>query len=133
MSDLFQIGMFTLNSGKTSDFKIECDELSDGSIAALAAQIVKRLTFAFGSVEGVPRGGLRLAQELRKFVDPESQIHLICDDVLTTGGSMERAKDRWLTEDQRRSPELVFGIVIFARTLIYPKWIKPLFQMTDLS
>lgn len=33
MTDLFSSGSFIANSGKTLDWKIECDALSDGSIS----------------------------------------------------------------------------------------------------
>jgi len=64
--NLFQLGDFTLNSGAKSVWKIDCDALSDGDIAALA-RMVQILVGPFHSVEGIPRGGLRLAESSLAF------------------------------------------------------------------
>lgn len=128
--NLFQSGDFTLSSGKKSAWKLECDSLTDADIVTLAAMI-RQLVGPFGSVEGVPRGGLRLAHALCEFAKPTaSGSHLIVDDVLTTGASMERALDR------RKGGSLgvtlggvpYVGAVVFARGPC-PSWVKALFQM----
>jgi len=121
--NLFQLGDFTLSSGRKSDVKIDCDALSDESIQALA-WMMKRMLLPFGTVEGIPQGGLRLAAELAKHSLPTSKRHLIVDDVLTTGASMEKARDKYLHQPDR----IVLGVVIFARGPRVPLWIKPLFQ-----
>jgi hypothetical protein len=69
MSDLFQTGQFQLHRIK-SDFKIECDALSDMEVAVLAWQLRQRLPL-FGSVEGVPTGGFRLAKAMEAFITKE--------------------------------------------------------------
>lgn len=105
---------FISHAGRLLDFKIECDALSDADIAALAAVIARRIKF--GSVYGVPRGGLRLAKALEPYAT--SGPRLIVDDVLTTGKSMVEVMDS--TTDR--------GVVIFARGPC-PDWITPIFSL----
>jgi orotate phosphoribosyltransferase len=126
--DLFQLGDFTLNSGAKSRWKIEADALTDGDWAALA-EMVRQLVGPYSSVEGVPRGGLKLAAALEPFAvrDTVSNYHLIVDDVLTTGGSMERLASTVHVRHQK----LVKGAVVFARGRC-PGWVKALFQMPEV-
>lgn len=116
---LFQSGYYKLHSGLFSNFKIDADFLTDEDINTIALLLVQRLP-VFGFVEGVPKGGLRLAAAMKKYVDRRSAVELIVDDVFTTGGSME---------DQRNFRYGVIGAVIFARSDT-PAWITPLFRMT---
>lgn len=111
---LFVNQTFVSHSGKVLDFKIDCDALTDADLATLASVIAKR--FKFGAVEGVPRGGLRLAEALQPYVTKGPA--LIVDDVLTTGASMEQAR-KALTDR---------GVVIFARGPC-PSWITPIFKL----
>ncbi len=55
MRNLFIRQNFILHSGKPSDFKIECDALTDDDWECLAYLIAKRVSFS--SVVGVPNGG----------------------------------------------------------------------------
>jgi hypothetical protein len=106
--------------------------LSDSDIRTLA-DMIRAMVGPFSSVEGVPRGGQRLEQALRPFatIGP----HLIVDDVLTTGRSMEKAKSDFagaqhrLTEIQSLGLGII-GAVIFARGQL-PYWIKALFKMPE--
>lgn len=82
---LLQHGTFTLSSGKPSMFKLECEALTEDDWWTIAAMIARACDF--GSVIGVPRGGLLLASELEPFVS-ETGPRLVVDDVLTTGGSI---------------------------------------------
>lgn len=120
MTTLFQTGYFILHSGQRSNFKIDCDALSDEDIKSLANIISRK--FVFRKVIGIPRGGLRLAKALEKFVDITSEIILIVDDVLTTGQSMEEARAEFSKEGN------VWGVVIFARNRP-PDWVVPIFRM----
>jgi len=115
---LFQLGKFKLNSGAVSEYKIDCDALTDEDWKALAWLIAERLPL-FSAVEGVPTGGLKLAEAMQCYVTPNTGPLLIVDDVMTSGGSMER----W----RRGRPAI--GAVVFAR-LMPPSWITPLFKMT---
>jgi hypothetical protein len=120
---LFQTGVFALHSGERSSFKIDCDALTDGELTTLAGLLVSRLP-AYYTVEGVPRGGLRLAHILReKASDSPHDPLLIVDDVYTTGNSMEEHKDgRW-----------AIGAVLFARRPVTHPWITPLWTMAPLT
>ncbi len=102
-----------LHSGARSTWKIDCDALGEEDLATIAALMVL-LVPKFGSVEGVPTGGLRLAEKMNFYITEGP--HLIVDDVLTTGISMEEI---------RRGRDAI-GAVIFARGKC-PSWIRPLF------
>lgn len=115
---LFQRGDFTLHSGEKSGIKIDCDALTDTDLDTIAWMLVGRLP-AFGSVEGVPQGGLRLARILERYTTMGHP--LIVDDVYTTGASMEA----------QRGDRMAHGAVIFARREP-PPWIVPLLTVTPL-
>lgn len=83
---LFQLGKFISHSGNELEWKIECDALTDDDWDCLAKMISERTQF--GSVYGIPRGGTKLAKALEKYITPDSPIHLVVDDVWTTGNSM---------------------------------------------
>lgn len=131
--NLFETGDYILHSGQKTNFKIECDALTDEDIETLARLIGQR--YAFGKVFGVPRGGVRLADALQPYCRPEHNHYwLIVDDVITTGTSMEKYRQEiaqrpadledvgeWVV------PEFI-GVVIFARGTC-PYWITPIFQM----
>lgn len=117
-TNLFRLGEFALSSGRPSRLKIDCDALGDDDIEALAL-LVRHLVGPFSSVEGVPRGGVRLAEALRMYeIDGP---HLIVDDVLTTGAGMVRAAKAC------GKPAFV-GAVIFARGPC-PAWVEPVFRL----
>lgn len=119
---LFNTGVVKLHAGGYSNFKIDADFLTDEDIRAIALQLTLRLPM-FAEVEGVPQGGLRLAEAMHQYRTPFQPIRvwslLIVDDVFTTGASME---------EQRDFRTGVVGAVIFARAET-PAWIKPLFRM----
>jgi orotate phosphoribosyltransferase len=119
--NLFNLANFTLSSGKKSNWKIDCDALSESDIECLA-HLIKQLVGNFASVEGVPTGGNRLAEALKPFCSKGP--HLIVDDVLTTGRSMTKAlnahkEDKW-----------IIGAVIFARGPVLT-WVKALFSIDE--
>lgn len=122
---LFQAGRFELHAGEVSFFKIDCDALTDTDIKTLAMMIAQRVP-PFGTVEGVPTGGTRLADALRVYARPGhlrrgsfgAKELLIVDDVWTTGTSME---------NQRGSRDAI-GAVIFARREP-ASWVTPLFTL----
>lgn len=112
---LFELGPFTLPSGRVSHFKIECDFLTAASWASLARLAVELLP-PFGSVEGVPRGGVPFAEALKPYAT-EGGL-LIADDVWVSGLSMER----------HRADREAIGIVAFTRGSLLP-WVTSLFQL----
>lgn len=123
--DLFQTGTFKLAAGTVSDFKIECDALTDGEIETLATQLARRLPPFRWNVFGIPRGGLRLARAMEIY-GKSSGPRLICDDVYTTGYSFGTYLTS-ISEDEM--PEGWIGAVLFARTPA-PIGITALFQMS---
>lgn len=116
--NLFKLGDFILHSGQTTNFKIDCDALTELDIKTLAYIIAKE--FRFSKVVGVPTGGIRLAEACEVWTKQYGPM-LIVDDVLTTGASMEKEKAKY-------SYLHVVGVVIFARGPC-PSWIYPLFDM----
>jgi orotate phosphoribosyltransferase len=114
---LFNLGKFTLHSGGTCSYKIDCDYLTAEDLEALA--LIGSSLVTFGSVTGIPRGGLRFATALEQYVT-QGPV-LIVDDVLTTGSSMMEAK--------RQYPDAV-GLVIFSKKKP-PDWVKAIFTMSD--
>jgi orotate phosphoribosyltransferase len=114
---LFKYGQFLLHSGDESWFKIDCDFLTEEDLNTLALLIFEGVG-TFGQVEGVPEGGLRLAEALKPYANQYSNQLLIVDDVLTTGTSME----------EYRRGRKAKGAVIFARGPC-PEWVKPIFRM----
>lgn len=118
---LFQTGDFVLRSGARSRWKIECDALTPEDWDALALMAIDILP-AFNKVEPVPRGGIPFAKALEKYaaVDLMPPLLLICEDVVTTGTSMERIRDR----------RDAVGVCVFARGRSWPFWVKPLFTMS---
>jgi hypothetical protein len=121
--NLFQKVDIILNSGKPSDFKIECDALTDEDIETFAYLISKKYTFR--KVVGVPKGGNRIEDALQKYTtnNPEHPL-LMVDDVLTTGGSMIRYRDKY----NEMGYGNILGVVLFARGEC-PDWIEPVFKM----
>lgn len=131
--NLFQTGNFTLHSGATAGYKIECDSLTDGDLEGLAYIVACRAgaianmahpgenSSGINRVHGVPRGGVRFADALQQYAHDPEGIDLIVDDVLTTGNSMEEARNNlgWTNS---------VGIVIFARNQP-ASWIKAIFEM----
>ena len=128
--NLFQFGDFTLASGAFSRWKIDCDALSDGDIEVLAA-LVAKVAGPFSSVEVVPKGGLRLAEAVRRYQCAITLYsHLIVDDVLTTGGSMNKLREKRIEESKKEGRVIqgVKGVVLFARGPC-PTWVRALLQL----
>lgn len=120
--NLFRNGEFILNSGRKAFYKVDCDALTGDDIECLARLIKDNLPL-FAWVEGVPTGGLRLAEALKPLAEPDcTEVGLIVDDVLTTGNSMEK----------QRAGRNAMGVVIFNRMhndQVTPGWIKSVWRM----
>lgn len=112
---------FIMHSGDASNFKIECDVLTEEDMDTLAYLISKKMSF--GTVWGIPTGGTKLAVALNRYISDNSSTWLIVDDVLTTGRSMDNFR-----EIMSVPQEQIKGVVIFARTKC-PDWVIPIFQM----
>lgn len=115
--NLFVSGSFILHSNGRSNWKIDCDALSDEDIRTIAIIIVEKQGI-FSEVYGIPTGGIRLADELKHYAKQGNSPILVVDDVLTTGNSMQEA---------RANLPISTGFVIFARGEP-PKGVRALFR-----
>jgi|TARA_R110000851_G_scaffold319347_1_gene483659 hypothetical protein len=130
--NLFQLKKPKLNSGEDSEFKIECEALTDGDWNSISFLLSEKLP-NFKRAIGVPRGGNILAEKMSEYAtDKDSLPTLICDDVLTTSGSMSRFRTILETTDSyggsRYSNDKIIGAVAFSRGKC-PQWITPLLRM----
>lgn len=127
MSNIFKNGNFILSSGKESNFKIDCDSLSDDDIEFFARLISQNIQFK--GVYGIPTGGNRLADALRKHcVLDDDEQYLIVDDVMSTGNSFEKAK-----ETLSKYPKII-GVCIFCRDKsAKPDWVRSIFDVGDFK
>lgn len=148
MSDLFRSGAVTLHSGGRSTYLIDCAALTQNSWKTLADNLAARVP-PFGTVTGVPRGGLPFAEALwghcvcgacggrrashgapgccTDFVAHKDR--LIVDDVCTTGKSLNDARDTAAL--QISVPTAIHGGVVFARGP-WPEWVTPLYVDGDV-
>lgn len=110
---------FKLHSGGVTNFKIDCDALTDKDWESIA-QLILFDCPKFGFVCGVPNGGLKLQHELSKHITKESDIALLVDDVYTTGTSLQKMRS------MIASTVPIKGYVVFARNPT-PDWITPIF------
>ena len=124
-TDLFQKVDFIGHSGDKLHWKIECDAIGSPEWECLATMIMEYETRPFQAAIGIPRGGLELSRHLNKYATNDSNDpYLICDDVLTTGGSFDEFTNSYF----RNRPPNYFGWVVFARS--EPQhWVQALFQM----
>jgi len=123
--NLFQMGKFTLHSGERSKWKIDCDALTDEDYETLAWIVAREWNLCYSGVISIPTGGNKFAEKLRKYKYDwwEYKTVLIVDDVLTTGKSFEKEREKWNLPD-------AIGVVVFARGEC-PNWVKPIFQYTE--
>jgi len=128
MNNLFQKGSFILSSGKNSDFKLECDALTDADMECIAFLIAKKHKFrkaigVKGRNGGDTGNGFRLEQFLNPHCTNDNTLPiLICDDVYTTGKSIMSVYAD-INED-------AVCVVIFDRSgQKCPSWVHPLITM----
>jgi hypothetical protein len=74
----------------------------------------------------VPRGGLPFAEALKPYATAGVTRVLVAEDVVTTGGSIERYAASAAGPGLR--PGEAIGVCVFARGRC-PSWVTPLFQM----
>jgi hypothetical protein len=124
--NLFQLGNFTSNSGRALDWKVECDALTADDwecLAAMAAPLLPK----FGVTDWVMTSGGMLGHALKKYQKLGANRIVICDDVLTTGGSIERRRQFCLVEAGFEADRII-GLVAFARG-DWPSWVTPIFAL----
>ena len=126
---LFQKIDFTSHAGLPLTWKIECDALTKDDWDGIARMIMDYETRPFGSVEGIPRGGIPLARALQPYATEGPPM--IVDDVYTTGTSFkEYCNEHYRTKSFDYNPKWV----AFARSK--PKdrsGIKALFTMPEVK
>lgn len=103
---IFLQGEFTLSSGQESQWKVDCDGLTDEDWNTLAAMAMEMWDLEFGEVIGIPTGGIKFADAMSKYSVGYSDILLVVDDVYTTGNTIE-------TEMNKH--KRVAGLVAFTR------------------
>jgi len=124
---LFQEQDFIGHSGDPLTWKIECDALFPTEWKCIAKMIMEYEKRPFQAAIGIPRGGVELGKWLNEYsTQNPKDPYLICDDVLTTGGSFEEFTDSYFRNRDPRSG--YFGWVVFARKKPQD-WVTPLFQM----
>lgn len=122
---LFKMEKFTSHAGLELDWKVECDALDAGDWLVLAS-IVATGVGPFGTVIGIPEGGMALLDALLRHRSRSvGDSILVVDDVLTTGQSMEATRQRLSGAAQRRD---IKGAVAFARGRC-PDWIYPVWTL----
>lgn len=114
---IFQTGSFETPQG-VMPWRISCDQLSTDDWQCLALMLTEMIS-PFGFVEAASSGGQPFADALSKHVS--TGPHLIVNDVLVTGRSMEEARKG------RRS----LGAVVFSTGPVVPGWITPIFRMWE--
>lgn len=126
--DLFQKIDFISHAGLAMTWKLECDAISDAEWKCLAKIISEIETRPFSNVIGIPRGGIKLQNELLNYVSGnENDPVLIVDDVWSTGASFEEFTGIHIIQQMTENVGW-FGWCIFARTRTIDN-IKVLFQM----
>ena len=99
---LFQEQDFIGHSGDPLKWKIECDALFPTEWKCIAKMITENETRPFRAAIGIPRGGLELSRWLNEYATQNDEDpSLICDDVLTTGGSMDYFADQYFRNRTR--------------------------------
>ena len=124
---LIERGDFKLHSGYVSSWRINAEALDEATLEAIVQTAVGVLR-PFGRVVGIPRGGIRIAEVFKRYVQSDDYPHrtLIVDDVLTSGRSMEQERKSRLQSRIQTQPT-VEGFVLFARTQDLPIWVRAFF------
>ena len=119
---------FIGHSGGQLHWKIECDAITSPEWKCIARMIMEYEKRPFQAAIGIPRGGVELGRWLNEYsTQNPDDPYLICDDVLTTGGSFDEFVDSYF---RNRSPVVgYFGWCVFARDKPRQDWIQSLFQM----
>tara|TARA_A100001234_G_scaffold167192_1_gene148466 strand:+ start:226 stop:675 length:450 start_codon:yes stop_codon:yes gene_type:complete len=119
---------FIGHSGGQLHWKIECDAITSPEWKCLARMIMEYEKRPFQAAIGIPRGGVELGRWLNEYsTQNPDDPYLICDDVLTTGGSFDEFVDSYF---RNRNPSVgYFGWCVFARDKPRQNWIQSLFQM----
>ena len=128
--NLFETGEFKLSSGIESDWKIECDALMSRDWDTLALIVSK--AYKFNRVVGIPEGGLPFAAALEPYAmnQPDRHGTLLVDDVVTTGKSFEKYRDKLYVDGR----SVVMCLAAFSRTeqKMFGKFYSDTFEIHSL-
>jgi len=128
--DLFQRYDYKSHANLDLTWKLECDAISDGEWSVLARIISELESRPFSDVVGVPRGGVKLENEMLNYVSGnKNDPVLIVDDVWTTGTSFKEFVGIHVIEKMTEHVGW-FGWCIFARTQT-SNHVTALFQMPE--
>lgn len=122
---LVQIGEVQLNSGQWLDWKLIADDFIRENLEGLV-HLIRSKAGPFSHVYGIPRGGSLLEEALFPHASRSLQSTcLVVDDVLTTGGSFKRAKEKLSGTYSH-----FIGWTVFSRGPC-PGWVTSVFQMPE--
>ena len=124
---LFNYGNFILHSGEHSNFKIDCDALTDTDWEDLAKLVDAK--YRFCAVLGVPTGGAKFAKALQQYCVDDAAYVLVVDDVLTTGGSMNQLYKKAREMYPDTNTHFIQGVVVFSRREQPLGWICSIFEL----
>lgn len=113
------------------DWKIECDCLTKGDMRTVAELINDSYTFKCAATPPTDSDNLHYLTELlaNKFATDDGKYDsLLVDDVLTSGGSMNRLYREHRYDLGRNK---IKGVVIFSRRATCPRWITPIFTLNE--
>tara|TARA_B110000495_G_scaffold203689_1_gene228812 strand:- start:1691 stop:2101 length:411 start_codon:yes stop_codon:yes gene_type:complete len=128
--DLFQRYDYKSHANLDLTWKLECDAISDGEWSVLARIISELESRPFSDVVGIPRGGVKLENEMLNYVSGnKNDPVLIVDDVWTTGTSFKEFVGIHVIEKMTEHVGW-FGWCIFARTQT-SNHVTALFQMPE--
>ena len=127
--NLLKDGEFVSHSGITLPYKIDCDALGTFDYQTLARYAASQIR-PYTMVISVPRGGDNFARELTRYAVANTGNALIVDDVITTGGSFEQAKDAFLKDHPGYN---VMGLCVYARMKVKaPLWVQFMYKEMEL-
>ena len=128
--DLFQRYNYKSHANLDLTWKLECDAISDEEWSVLARIISELESRPFSDVVGIPRGGVKLENEMLNYVSGnKNDPVLIVDDVWTTGTSFKEFVGIHIIEKMTEHVGW-FGWCIFARTQT-SNHVTALFQMPE--
>lgn len=130
---MFKWNPFKSHSGKTLNWKIECDDLTLSDLDCIARMILS--AHSFHKVISPPTKSSNMNHLLSVLTTHESNNgnceYLIVDDVYTTGKSMEETRKLLLDNHLVQNEHNIKGVVMFSRNEC-PEWITPIFQLNKI-
>ena len=120
---LFRAGIFKLFSGRSSDWAVNCDDLTDDDWDCIRNLILERHP-NFSTVVGMTKNGKLLADLLNPFTTTGDV--LLVDDVLNI--NLMQTQRLWYRTRMSYHSREVSGYVVFA-CMPCPSWVRALWQL----